>query len=177
MLTTCQASVSRLPIELLGLIIEYVENISAVSLVSRLFRRAALPLAYHTLKFSRIKRIDGFIDLVHTEGNEYPSQIGRFLRRLIFHHALNLGHSLKPFDDNLVSRLRVIMPKLVNLEHITWNAWGYATFTRLFADLQPWCPKLRSLDMDAGRKGDDVPSEATDMQAITCSPPLIYLSY
>ncbi|KAG9094995.1 hypothetical protein FS749_011332 [Ceratobasidium sp. UAMH 11750] len=169
---TYQASVSPLPVEILALTLGYLENISAISLVSRPFRRAALPLVYHTLQFSRTERINEFIDLVHTEGSSSSPQISPFLRCLIFHRDLNSGGSVVPLDKELVSRLRIIIPKLINLEHLTWNVWGYANYAGLFTDFRHWCPKFRSLDIDAESREE----EATDVQVITCSPSLIYIT-
>ncbi|KAG8741236.1 hypothetical protein FRC10_003158 [Ceratobasidium sp. 414] len=146
----CQSLVPRLPIELLRLILESTEDLSALSLASHQFHQLSFPLIYHTLEFSRDTRVKEFIDLVSDEDVGAPLRISRVLRSLIVVGKYVGYRHTTPFNEDLVAEFRLIIPKLINLQHLTWHISTQPRNPDFFVDFQRCCTKLRSLDLDAG---------------------------
>jgi hypothetical protein len=144
--------ISRLPEEILRLFISSSgpDTLSAISLVCRVFYRLAFPLVHHTVSFKRTVRIKQFIRIVKCEGESTPLRISQALRCLNFCRELNGSgyRSVQQIDEDLIIEFKSIIPKLVDLERLSWAVtYGYNGGVTLFVDFQRWCPRLRSLDM------------------------------
>ncbi|KAG8785094.1 hypothetical protein FRC12_017992 [Ceratobasidium sp. 428] len=138
-----------LPNEILRLILELLENPSAVSLVSCLFYHLAFPLVHHTLEFASDARTKEFLDRVLSEDDEAPLRISQALRRLTVFEKKS-GHDYTcPVDDKLLARFRDVIPKLVNLEQLNWRIPYELDDTDVLIDFQRFCPRLQSLDLTA----------------------------
>ncbi|KAG8782618.1 hypothetical protein FRC12_020617 [Ceratobasidium sp. 428] len=138
-----------LPNEILMLILELLENPSAVSLVSCLFYHLAFPLVHHTLEFTSGARTKEFLDRVLSEDDEEPLRISQALRRLTVFEEKS-GHDYTcPVDDKLLARFRYAIPKLVNLEQLNWRIPYELDDTDVLIDFQRFCPRLQSLDLTA----------------------------
>ncbi|KAG8741232.1 hypothetical protein FRC10_003154 [Ceratobasidium sp. 414] len=143
-----------LPVELFQLILEFVETPSTVSLVSRQVHQLAFPLVHHTLEISRATRAEEFTDLVLAEDEKAPLRISQALRSLLLRMDFHLSGSL--------IRLRRIIPKLANLEHLIWNGLTCPRDSNLFTDFQFSCPKLRFLALGGGGEGDGITTTTED---------------
>ncbi|KAG9085094.1 hypothetical protein FRC07_013459, partial [Ceratobasidium sp. 392] len=139
----------QLPTEVLQLILENTENLSAASLVSRRFHELTFPLAHCTLELCHDRRAKGFIERVWAEEETTPFRISQALRNLIVWEKYIQYDYTRPFDEDLVAQFRDILPKLVNLGHLTWRDSKHPQDLDLFIDFQQYCPKLRSVDLDA----------------------------
>ncbi|KAG8785092.1 hypothetical protein FRC12_017990 [Ceratobasidium sp. 428] len=144
--TMRQPAIQCLPNEVLGIILELTENISAVSLVSRQFYQVAFPLVHRTLVLSHDTRVKAFVDRVSSEEDNSSLRISQALRCLIVSEKCYTGL----FGDSLVlAQFRDIIPQLVNLELLSWRTLQQLNAISLLTDFQRYCTKLRSLGLKA----------------------------
>ncbi|KAK6971676.1 hypothetical protein R3P38DRAFT_3495818 [Favolaschia claudopus] len=109
-----RSSITRLPVELLDIIIRYLsfEQIAAVCQISRLFNALATPILYQSVTFNTDEGLLAFFNTMNG-----PS--GAFLAPHIQHFALPRAETCVPgFEDGLSladpwHEFRLYMPKLV----------------------------------------------------------------
>ncbi|KAG8788695.1 hypothetical protein FRC12_014312 [Ceratobasidium sp. 428] len=141
-----QPAAHRLPVEVFGLILGLVENLSSASLVSRQFHALTFPIAHHTVQLYYASRVKGFIDHVLAEDDSAPLRISQALRSLTVSEKYHEGAHCysKALDDCLAIQFRTIIPKLVKLQHLTWSVPEPAD---LLVEFQRYCTQLRSLEL------------------------------
>jgi hypothetical protein len=133
-----------LPTEIVALFVTYADSdtLPAVSLVSYLFHQLAFPLVHYSISFKQTSRIKEFITIVQGEDEIALLRISQAVRCLTFASELD-----KSIDEDLIIKFRTIIPKLIQLESLTWGVEKYNGPTALFSDFQRWCSRLWSIQM------------------------------
>jgi hypothetical protein len=138
----------HIPVEVLSLVLTYIDDVSdlsKVSLASRAWYQLVFPELHLAMLLGKDSHFEMLTARLESESTEDSMRIGYCLRSLL----IELPYSFLDSDQGrpLVLRFQQVLPKLGRLQHLGWTCINLPRSLNIFESFRDSCPQLRRLSL------------------------------